>query len=55
MLAQYLRKVVRLLKNMWPKYYLAAGYLLNLILIKVLNWLSPKEAGQKALSREILY
>ena len=40
---------------MWFKCYLAAGYLLNLILIKALHWLSLREAEQKILSREISY
>ena len=40
---------------MWPKCYLVVGYLLNLIPTKILNWLSPMEAGQKTLNREILY
>ena len=55
MLAQYLRKTARLPKNMWSKCYLAAYYLLNLILIKILDWLSPREADQKVLNREIIY
>ena len=38
---------------MWPKCYLVAYYLLNLILIKALNWLSLREVEQKILDREM--
>ena len=40
---------------MWPECYLVVDYLLNLIPTKTLDWLSPRKAGQKALSREITY